>query len=434
MVDMYTRLVNRETAIAVIGLGHAGLPLALAFSKHVPVIGYDTNANIIERYRQGMDAIGDVGYQAIQSSNVEFTSDETKLENADFFIVAVPTPVRGGAPDLAYVREASRIIAKRMKIGAVVVYESTVYPGMTEELCIPILERESGFLCGEDFKVGCSPERSVWDDEADPADQAVKIVSGMDEETIDIVAAIYSLIIDAGVFRAPSIKVAESAKVIGHAQREINIAFMNEMSMMFHRMGMDAKAVLETAGMIGDVLPFRPGLVGGQGIGWNPGDIIRASGYTLPIMLAGWHINDGMGKYIAQQFIKQLTGLRIDIRFARVGLIGLSSKEDDPDIRNTKVTDIVYELRQYGIQPIIVDPLVDSRIAYEEYGIELSDLSDLHHLNAVIVAMPHQMIADMNVSDFDKLFGDGQKKLLADVKGIYDKAEFESHGYHYWSL
>ncbi|REK71177.1 nucleotide sugar dehydrogenase [Paenibacillus paeoniae] len=436
---MYTRLVNQESAVAVIGLGHVGLPLALEFSKHVSVIGYDANADRIESYRQGIDATGNVGFQAIRDSSVAFTSDEARLEDADFFIIAVPAPVRRGfASDLTPIRDATQTIARRMKIGAVVVYEATVYPGMIEEVCLPMLEEESGLLCGEDFKIGCSPPRGRRNDQEEQSNGTMrKIVSGIDDETLDIVASVYSMVADGGIFRAGSIKAAESAQAIGKAQIEINRAFMNELSMLCNRMGIDTKAALEAASVNGQVITYSPGLAGGQEAGSYSSDLLchaEVAGYSSSLLLAGKHINDGMGRYIAQQFIKKLMGLRMDIRFARVGVIGLSAMENSPDIRNTKVTDIVFELQQYGIHPIIVDPLVDSRIAYEEYGIELSDLSALHHLNAIIVATPHQMIADMNISDFDKLFGDGHKKLLFDVMGIYDRTEFERQGYHYWSL
>lgn len=436
---MYTRLANRETAIAIIGLGHAGLNLALAFSKHVPVIGYDSHADRIERYRQGIDVTGDMGVQAIQDSPIEFTSDESRLEHADFYIVAVPASTgRGGAPDLSLVLGASQTIARRMKIGAVVVYETTLYPGMIEETCIPVLEEVSGLLSGEDFKVGCSPGSGRGDESEEPSSRAAKkIVSGMDEEALDIVASVYSIIADSGIFRAGSMKAAESAQAIGKARRDLQLAFMNELSMLCNRLGVDTKEAIEAAGVYEEELPVRPGLAGVQSEGANACDLLRhaeAAGYAFPLLRAGRHINDGMGRYIAQQFIKQLTGLRMDIRFARVGIIGFAAHENNPDIRYTQVSDIVDELQQYGIYPIIVDPLVDSRLAYEQYGIELSDLSALHHLNAVLVATPHGMIADMDVADFDKLFGDSQKKLLCDVKGIYNRAEFELQGYRYWSL
>ncbi|MFF2886382.1 nucleotide sugar dehydrogenase [Paenibacillus sp. NPDC057967] len=436
---MYTRLVNRETAIAIIGLGHAGLPLALAFSKHVPVIGYDAHADRIERYRQGVDATGDVGFQVIRDSQVEFTSDESRLEDAEFYIIAVPASAgRGLAPDLSLVLEASQTVARRMKIGAVVVYESTLYPGMIEEACIPVLEEVSGLLSGEDFKVGCSPGSGRGDESTEPSRRTVrKIVSGMDDDTLDIVASVYSIIADGGVFRAGSMKAAESAQAIGKARSDLHLAFMNELSMLCNRLGVDTKAALEAAGVYEEELPIRPGLSVAQSEAADACDLLRhaeAAGYSFPLLRAGRHINDGMGRYIARQFIKQLTGLRMDIRFARVGIIGFSTIENDPDIRHTQVSDIVDELQQYGIYPIIVDPLVDSRLAYEQYGIELSDLSALHHLNAVLVATPHQMIADMDVADFDKLFGDSQKKLLCDVKGIYNRTKFELQGYRYWSL
>ncbi|MED5018720.1 nucleotide sugar dehydrogenase [Paenibacillus chibensis] len=435
---MMEDIVNRRTAVAVIGLGYVGLPIAVAFAKRVRVIGFDVNTGKISKYQKGMDVTGEIGDEAVRSSGVEFTSEAERLEEARFFIVAVPTPVQSGnVPDLQYVEGASRIVGKRLSRGSYIVFESTVYPGVTEDICIPILEAESGLRCGEDFKVGYSPERINPGDPVHRIDNIVKIVSGIDDEALEVIAGVYGLVIDAGVHRASSIKVAEAAKVIENAQRDINIAFMNELSMLFHQMGIDTKDVLEAAGTKWNFLHFSPGLVGGHCIGIDPYYLTykaEDTGYRSRIILAGRHINDGMGSYIAQQIIKALVKQKIDLNHARIGLLGLAYKENCPDIRNTKVTDIISELQEYGIQPIIADSQVDPEEAYAEYGLRLSELSDMKDLNLLIVAVPHDEYARMSFSDIDRMFGKEQPKVLVDIKGAYSKAEFENEGYYYWRL
>lgn len=436
---VYEEIADRQRKIAVVGLGYVGLPIAVAFSKRADVIGFDVNTQKIERYQRGIDVTRDIGDAALRSCSVDFTSDPDKLDGVRFFIVAVPTPIKSGnVPDLAYVKSASRLIAKKLSRGAIVVFESTVYPGVTEDVCIPILEAESGLRCGTDFKVGYSPERINPGDKIHRLENIVKIVSGIDEETAETVARVYELIIEAGVYKAESIKVAEAAKVIENAQRDVNIAFMNELSMLFNQMGIDTKAVLQAAATKWNFLKFTPGLVGGHCIGIDPYYLTykaEDTGYHSKIILAARHINDGMGTYVAQQIIKILVRMKLDIKNARIGLLGLTYKEDCPDIRNTKVTDMIEELSEYGITPLVVDPWANPEQVYEEYGIELSSMSALTDLNMIIVAVPHSDFINMNSSDFANLFAPDQgPKIMVDIKGIYNRSDFENSGFYYWSL
>ncbi|RUS49087.1 nucleotide sugar dehydrogenase [Cohnella sp. AR92] len=437
-MNAYERIATREEPLAILGLGYVGLPLALAFSKKADVVGFDVNKDKIQLYREGIDVTGDVGDEAVRSSTVFFTADEQQLSRSSFFIVAVPTPIRSGnVPDLKYVESASRIVGRHLRAGAIVVFESTVYPGVTEEVCVPILESESGLRCGRDFKVGYSPERINPGDKVHRLENTIKIVSGMDEETVDNVAQMYELIIEAGVYRAESIRVAEAAKVIENAQRDVNIAFMNELSMLFHQMGIETKAVLEAASTKWNFQPFSPGLVGGHCIGIDPYYLTykaEDTGYRSRIILAGRHINDGMGRYVAQSLIKTLLRLKLDTHQVRIGILGLTYKEDCPDIRNTKVIDIIRELEEYGIAPIVADPCAGRRETYEEYGIELSELSEMKELHAVVLAVPHEQYRAMTPRDYDGLFASGGTRLMFDVKGAYSREEFETRGCHYWSL
>ncbi|MGG4492998.1 nucleotide sugar dehydrogenase [Brevibacillus reuszeri] len=438
-MDLFEAIVDRQEKIAVVGLGYVGLPIAAALSKRADVIGFDVNQKKIEAYQSGKFLSEDVGEDDLANgSTVEFTADETRLGEASFFIVAVPTPVKSGnVPDLHFVKSATRIVGRQLKKGAVVVFESTVYPGVTEDICIPILEAESGLRCPDDFKVGYSPERINPGDKVNRLENIVKIVSGIDQEALETIARVYELAIIAGVYKADSIKVAEAAKVIENAQRDINIAFMNELSMLFHQMGIETKAVLEASGTKWNFLPFTPGLVGGHCIGIDPYYLTykaEDSGYHSKIILAGRHINDGMGVYVAQQIIKLLVRLKLDVPKVKIGLLGLTYKENCSDIRNTKVTDIIEELNDYGIVPLVVDPLVDPKEAYNEYGIELTDMSSLHNLDIVVVAVPHAPFAEMKIADFQKWFGEKQTKVMIDIKGIYKKKEFENNGFYYWSL
>ena len=437
-MELYENMLDRVDKLAVVGLGYVGLPLAVAFSKRLDVIGFDLSEAKVSQYRSGFDATGEIGDALLAGSAADFTSDPDKLKEARCFIVAVPTPVKSGnVPDLKFVRNASRLVGRALKRGAVVVYESTVYPGVTEEVCIPILEEESGLRLGEDFKVGYSPERINPGDQVHRLESIVKIVSGNDPEALETVARLYELIIEAGVHRAETIRVAEAAKVIENAQRDINIAFMNELSMLFNQMDIDTNAVLRAAETKWNFLPFRPGLVGGHCIGIDPYYLTykaEDTGYHSKIILAGRHINDGMGKYVAQHVIKLAIRQGIDLMKAKVAVMGLSFKEDCRDIRNSKVIDIIRELQDYGIRPMVADPHVDPKQAYEEYGIELSDMSELSGIQIAVVAVAHREFKQLGIAAFKEMFSSEQAKLLIDVKGAYPRNECEAHGFHYWSL
>ena len=436
-MSLYERLVNGEEKLALIGLGYVGMPIAVAFSKKVKVIGFNHNQNRIDQYKAGIDPTNEVGNEAISKCAVDFTADETRLREAKFIIVAVPTPVYDNhLPDLTPVENASRIAGRNLTKGAIVVYESTVYPGVTEEVCIPILEKESGMKCGVDFKVGYSPERINPGDKVHRLESITKIVSGMDEETLDEVAHVYELVVEAGVHRAESIKVAEAAKVIENSQRDIHIAFMNELSIIFNKMGIDTKAVLEAAGTKWNFLKFAPGLVGGHCIGVDPYYLTYKAellGYHSQVILSGRRINDDMGKYIGENVVKKLIAADKHVKGAKVAIMGFTFKENCPDARNSKVFDIYNELREYGIEPIVVDPIADPADVKKHYGVTLSDNTALENLDAVVLAVAHDEYKKLTMSDMDKLYGEG-KKVLADVKGILDRKEYEAAGYSYWRL
>ena len=434
---LYEELINRETKLSLVGLGYVGMPIAVAFAKKLDVVGFDLNAQKIELYKSGVDPTNEVGHDAIRATTVDFTADETRLCEARFHIVAVPTPVNDDhTPYLSPVESASAIVGRNLTKGSVVVFESTVYPGVTEDVCVPILERESGLRCGVDFKVGYSPERINPGDKVHRLETITKIVSGMDEESLDVIAKVYELVVQAGVYRAESIKVAEAAKVIENSQRDINIAFMNELSIIFNKMGIDTKAVLEAASTKWNFLKFYPGLVGGHCIGVDPYYLTYKAemiGYHSQIILAGRRINDNMGKYVAQSTVKKLIACDKAVRNARVAILGFTFKENCPDTRNTKIIDIVNELREYGIQPVITDPIADADEAKRLYGVEFSDMSAVHDMDAVILSVAHDSFKTLTMEDIDGFFGRG-KKVLIDIKGMFDRKLFESAGYVYWRL
>lgn len=436
-MSVYEKLVNGEDKLSLVGLGYVGMPIAVAFAKKVKVIGYDLNARKIEFYKSGIDPTNEVGNDAIKNSTVEFTSDELKLREARFHIVAVPTPVyEDHMPDLTPVEGASRIVGRNLTKGSIVVYESTVYPGVTEDICVPILEQESGLKCGVDFKVGYSPERINPGDRVHRLETIIKIVSGMDEETLEDIARVYELVVEAGVHRAPCIKVAEAAKVIENSQRDINIAFMNELSIIFNKMGIDTKSVLEAAGTKWNFLKFSPGLVGGHCIGVDPYYLTYKAemlGYHSQIILSGRRINDDMGKYVAENCVKSLIKAEKNVKNAKVAILGFTFKENCPDTRNSKVYDIVRELHEYGIEPSIADPAADAEEARQLYGIEFVNIDNICSMDAVILAVAHDSFAKYEKSDLDKLYGEGQKILL-DIKGLFDRGEYEQAGYLYWRL
>ena len=436
---LYEKIKNREEKLALVGLGYVGMPIAVEFSKHVNVIGFDINKVKVEAYKRGEDPTQEVGNAAIAACSVDWTSDEKRLREAKFIIVAVPTPINDDTtPDLSPVIGSSTIVGRNLTKGAIVVYESTVYPGVTEETCVPILEKESSLKCGVDFKVGYSPERINPGDKLHRLTNIKKIVSGMDAESLEEIASVYQIVVEAGVHKASSIKVAEAAKVIENSQRDINIAFMNELSIIFNKMGIDTLEVLEAAGTKWNFLPFRPGLVGGHCIGIDPYYLTyRAEqfGYHSQIILAGRRINDDMGKYIAEQTVKQLIAADKPIRSARIGVLGMTFKEDCPDARNSKVNDIIVELKEYGISPLICDPVADKEDVKRFYGIDLVDFSELKDLDCLIIAVAHKAFKDLSRDELlCMLKKDGSKGVVVDVKGIRTRKEFEEAGCKYWRL
>lgn len=437
-MNLYEKLIKKEEKIALVGLGYVGMPIAVAFAKKINVIGFDLNKAKVDLYKNGIDPTKEVGDEVIKSTMVEFTSDENRLDDAKFFIVAVPTPVNSDhTPDLSPVEGASRIVGRHLTKGSIVVFESTVYPGVTEDICLPILEKESGLVCGEDFKIGYSPERINPGDKVHRLETITKIVSGMDEETLDIVAKVYELVVDAGVHRANCIKVAEAAKVIENSQRDINIAFMNELSIIFNKMGIDTKSVLEAAGTKWNFLNFAPGLVGGHCIGVDPYYLTYKAeelGYHSQIILSGRRINDDMGKYVAENLVKNLIKANKYVKDAKVAVLGFTFKENCPDTRNTRVIDIVNELAEYGIQPVIADPEADSDEAYREYGVNVIDIEEVKNVDAIILAVAHDEFTKLSMRDFERMYASDGKKVLLDIKGLLNRKEYEEADYIYWRL
>lgn len=436
-MSLCDELLSGNAALSVTGLGYVGMPIAVAFSKKLRVIGFDLNQSKIEAYNSGIDPTGEVGDDAVRDCTVEFTADERRLREARFHIVAVPTPVHDDhTPDLAPVEKASRMIGRNLVPGSIVVFESTVYPGVTEEICIPALEDSSGLECGRDFRVGYSPERINPGDKVHRLENIRKIVSGTDAETLEEVARVYGLVVEAGVHRAPSIMVAEAAKVIENSQRDINIAFMNELSIIFNRMGIDTRSVLEAAGTKWNFLRFTPGLVGGHCIGVDPYYLTYKAdmmGYHSQVILSGRRINDEMGKYIAENVVKSLIKAEKPVKNARVAVLGFTFKENCRDTRNTKVFDIVNELREYGIEPYISDPWADADEARRLYGVEFTGMGSVRNMDAVIFAVAHREFAKMSIKEVGAFFGDG-RRVLIDVKGIFSRSEYEAAGYLYWRL
>lgn len=436
-MSLYEQIVEHKEKVSLIGLGYVGMPIAVAFSKKVNVIGFDLNEKKIELYKAGLDPTKEVGDEEIRNCTVEFTAEENKLQEAKFHIVAVPTPVKSDhTPDLSPVEGASEILGRNLTKGSIVVYESTVYPGVTEEVCVPILEKESGLECGVDFKIGYSPERINPGDKVHRLETITKIVSGMDRETLQEIANIYRLVVDAGVYEAESIKVAEAAKVIENSQRDINIAFMNELSIIFNKMGIDTKSVLQAAGTKWNFLNFQPGLVGGHCIGVDPYYLTYKAeqlGYHSQIILSGRRINDDMGKYVAENLVKSLIKQDKNVKNARVAVLGFTFKENCPDTRNTKVIDIINELKEYGIDPVVVDPQADATEAKKLYEIQFENMENLHGLDAVVLAVAHSDFEELTLDKMNSLYRD-DKKILLDIKGILDRKNYEEAGYTYWRL
>lgn len=440
ITKLFEGILNKTEKISLIGLGYVGIPIAVAFARNAEVIGFDQNKEKIALYKNGIDPTKEVGDHKIKQASIDFTCDETKLREAKFHIVAVPTPVNADhTPDLKPIESASRTLGRNLTKGSVVVYESTVYPGVTEDICVPILEEASGLKCGLDFKIGYSPERINPGDKLHRLEHIVKVVSGMDKETLDLVTKVYELVIEAGVYKAESIKVAEAAKVIENSQRDINIAFMNELSIIFNKMEIDTKSVLKAAGTKWNFLNYTPGLVGGHCIGVDPYYLTYKAeqlGYHSQIILSGRRINDYMGHYVAENLVKKLIKANVPIGNAKVGILGFTFKENCPDTRNTKVIDIVNELNEYGIFPVITDPKASKEEAKSEYGINLISMNDIGKLDAVVIAVGHEEYMNLSIDDFNKLYSDSpdHKKTLIDVKGILNRNEYENAGYIYWRL
>lgn len=437
-MNLYEKIKNQKESISLVGLGYVGMPIAVEFAKRgVKVIGFDLNAAKIHTYKSGIDPTNEVGNDVIKNTTVEFSANEEDLKRAKFHIVAVPTPVNSDhTPDLTPVEGASEILGRNLTKGSMVVFESTVYPGVTEDICVPILERESGLKCGVDFKIGYSPERINPGDKVHRLSTITKIVSGMDEETLDIVAKVYEIVVDAGVHRAESIKVAEAAKVIENSQRDINIAFMNELSIIFNKMGIDTKSVLEAAGTKWNFLKFYPGLVGGHCIGVDPYYLTYKAeelGYHSQIILSGRRINDDMGKYVAEYVVKNLIAADKAVKGAKVAILGFTFKENCPDTRNTKIIDIVKELNEYGIEPVIADPTADADEAKRLYGVDFVTMDSIKDMDAVVLAVAHTEFASLTMEQMENFFGEG-KKVLLDLKGLLNRKEYETAGYSYWRL
>lgn len=439
-MSLYESILNKNEKISVVGLGYVGMPIAVAFAKKIDVIGFDLNKKKIDLYRAGIDPTNEVGDDEIKNTTVEFTADEAKLKEAKFHIVAVPTPINSDkTPDLSPVEGASRIVGRNLTKGSIVVYESTVYPGVTEGICVPILENESGLKCGVDFKIGYSPERINPGDKVHRLENITKIVSGMDDESLEEIAKVYELVIEVGVHRAGSIKVAEAAKVVENSQRDINIAFMNELAMVFDRMGIDTKEVVEAMNTKWNALGFTPGLVGGHCIGVDPYYFVYEAeklGYHSQIILSGRKINDGMGKFVADAIIKKLILANKVVRQAKVVILGITFKENTPDTRNSKVVDIIESLREYGIEPIVVDPEADDVEAKHEYGIDLVDVKDVKNADCIVLAVAHDCFKQMGLDKIDSFYGNlkDNEKILIDVKSIFNKNEIQKKGYSYWRL
>lgn len=433
------QIKNKKAKIGVVGLGYVGLPLAAAFGRQVDVIGFDIHQGKVEELKNGFDATGELTSEELKSTTIDYTTDPAGLEQADFIIVTVPTPIdENNNPDLTPVEKASETIGKNLKPGSIIVYESTVYPGVTEDICIPILERESGLTCGKDFKVGYSPERINPGDKVHTVDKIIKVVSGMDSETLETVAGVYEMVVTAGVHRASSIKVAEAAKVIENTQRDLNIALINELALIFNKLEIPTHEVLAAAGTKWNFLKFTPGLVGGHCIGVDPYYLTHKAeqiGYLPQVILAGRRINDGMGKYVAENTVKQMIQSGKVIKGARVLVLGLTFKEDVPDIRNTKVIDIVSELSDYGIDVLIHDPLASSEETWHEYGVELTALEDVGSVDAVVYAVSHEQFKALSIADITKLCTNGNGGgVVVDVKNVLSRVEVESAGMSYWSL
>lgn len=440
-MSLYEKLMKNEEKLSLVGLGYVGMPIAVAFAKKgIDVIGYDLNKSKIELYKSGVDPTKEVGNEVIAATTVEFTADEKKLREAKFHIVAVPTPVNTDhTPDLTPVVGASEILGRNLTKGSIVVYESTVYPGCTEDVCIPILEKQSGMKCGVDFKVGYSPERINPGDKVHRLENIHKIVSGMDAESLEEIKNVYDVVIEVGTHAVSNIRTAEAVKVVENSQRDINIAFMNELAMVFDRMDIDTNEVVDGMNTKWNALGFRPGLVGGHCIGVDPYYFTYEAeklGYHSQIILNGRIVNDSMGKYIADATVKEMIKVGQAPKKSKVVILGLTFKENCPDTRNSKVDDIIKRLNEYDIEPEVVDPWASERDAMREYGVKLTALDKVKGADCVIVAVAHNEFKALGLDEIKKLYKKSadDEKVLIDVKGIYKVSELNASGMTYWRL
>ena len=428
--------MSKET-VAVVGMGYVGLPLALAFGRIMPTIGFDVVETKIAAYKEGYDPTGEMEKDLfVRAKHLSYSTEPSDISSADFIVVAVPTPVDNAhRPDLTPVIKASETVGKNMKKGCIVIFESTVYPGVTEEICVPILEKESGLKCGDGFKVGYSPERVNPGDKVHRLETIVKVVSGQDEETLEKVAQLYEQVIEAGVHRAATIKVAEAAKVIENTQRDVNIALINELALIFHKLGIDTQDVLEAAGSKWNFLPFRPGLVGGHCIGVDPYYLTHRAeieGFRPEVIKAARRINDGMGRWLAEQTMVEMIRAGVRVKGSRVGLLGLTFKEDCADLRNTKVIDCIRELESLGVEVNVHDPVADSGDAQHEYGIELVPIEKVKEVDALIIAVGHKQFADMTVVELKAMLKVGAPVM--DVKALLDRSADGIHELNVWRM
>lgn len=439
-MSLYEDIKSGKEKIALVGLGYVGMPIAVAFAKKAKVVGFDLNKEKIAAYKSGKDATKEVGDEAISKTTVEFTSDPEDLKGAKFHIVAVPTPInQDKTPDLYPVESASEILGRNLTKGSIVVYESTVYPGVTEDICVPILEKESGLKCGVDFKIGYSPERINPGDKVHRLENIKKIVSGMDAETLEEVANVYELVIEAGVHRASSIKVAEAAKVVENSQRDINIAFINELAMAFDKMGIDTNEVIDAMNTKWNALGFRPGLVGGHCIGVDPYYFVYEAerlGYHSRIISAGRQINDDMPNFVGEQIVKQLVLAGKRVRDAKIVFFGATFKENCPDVRNSKIMEILKYLEQFEMKPLLVDTWADPAEVKRGYGYDLDSEKNSYDADCIVLAVAHEGYKNRSLKEWDSFFkpGDNREKVIIDIKGILDNSEVTEAGYRYWRL
>ncbi|MBD8946431.1 MAG: nucleotide sugar dehydrogenase [Clostridiales bacterium] len=440
MKSIYEKLINRQGKLAVIGLGYVGMPIAVAFAEKINVIGYDYNQMKVEQYKNGIDPTFEVGDEIIKNTPLEFTSDAKKLSEAIFIIVAVPTPInQDKTPDLTPIISSSETVGRHLTKGSIVVYESTVYPGVTEDICIPILEKESGLKCGADFKVGYSPERINPGDKIHRLENIHKIVSGSDSEALEQIQKIYDLVIEVGTHSVSTIKTAEAIKVVENSQRDINIAFMNELAMVFDRMDIDTNEVVDGMNTKWNALGFRPGLVGGHCIGVDPYYFTYEAeklGYHSQIILSGRKVNDGMGAFVADAAIKQMIIAGKSPKSSKVVILGLTFKENCPDTRNSKVADIIKRLKEYEISPVVVDPWATEQDAKTEYDVDLKTMSDVKNADCIIIAVAHNEFKAMTLDDINNFYKDipQNEKILIDVKGLYKVSDLKRKGLRYWRL